>query len=113
MVIKAICPSIRLSHGKPEIINSDQGGQYTCPAREEACEEIRISMDGRSRCLDNVWIVRFWRTIKREYVYITPTDSVKELREGIKDYIEYHNTKRPHQDIEHRIPRTKYTEIDA
>lgn len=96
------------SHGKPEIINSDQGSQYTCPAWEKSCEGIQISMDGRHRCLDNVWIERFWRTIKREYVYINPTDNVKELREGIKDYIEYYNTKRPHQGIEHQIPMTKY-----
>lgn len=100
-------------HGKPEIINSDQGSQYTCLAWEEACEGIRMSMDGRRRCLDNVWIERFWRTIKREYVYINPTDDVKELREGIKDYIEYYNTKRPHQGIEHQIPMTKYAKIAA
>ena len=70
-------------------------------------------MDGRRRCLDNVWIERFWRTIKREYVYINPTDNVKELREGIKNYIEYYNTKRPHQGIEHQIPMTKYAKIAA
>ena len=96
------------SHGKPEIINSDQGSQYTCPAWEEACDGIRMSMDGRRRCLDNVWIERFWRTIKREYVYINPTDSVKELRDGIKNYIEYYNYKRPHQGIGHQIPMRKY-----
>ena len=49
----------------------------------------------------------------REYVYINPTDNVKELREGIKNYIEYYNTKRPHQGIEHQIPMTKYTKIAA
>ena len=101
------------SHGKPEIINSDQGSQYTCPTWEKACEGIRMSMDGRRRCLDNVWIERFWRTIKREYVYINPTDNVKELREGIKNYIEYYNTKRPHQGIEQQIPMTKYAKIAA
>ena len=78
-----------------------------------ACEGIRMSMDGRRRCLDNVWIERFWRTIKREYVYINPTDNVKELREGIKNYIEYYNTKRHHQGIEHQIPMTKYAKIAA
>ena len=70
-------------------------------------------MDGRRRCLDNVWIERFWRTIKREYVYINPTDNVKELREGIKNYIEYYNTKCPHQGVEHQIPMTKYAKIAA
>ena len=101
------------SHGKPEIINSDQGSQYTCPTWEKACEGIRMSMDGRRRCLDNVWIERFWRTIKREYVYINPTDNVKEQREGIKNDLEYYNTKRPHQGIEHQIPMTKYAKIAA
>ena len=86
---------------------------YTCPTWEKACEGIRMSMDGRRRCLDNVWIERFWRTIKREYVYINPTDNVKELREGIKNYIEYYNTKRPHQGIEHQIPMMKYAKIAA
>ena len=70
------------SHGKPEIINSDQGSQYTCPTWEKACEGIRISMDGMRRCLDNVCI-------------------------------EYYNTKRPHQGIEHQIPMTKYAKIAA
>ena len=101
------------SHGRPEIINSDQGSQYTCPAWENACEGISLSMDGRRRCLDNVWIERFWRTIKREYIYINPTNSVKELREGISTYIEYYNNKRPHQGIEHQIPMTKYVTIAA
>ena len=94
-------------------LNSDQGSQHTCPTWEKACEGIRMSMDGRRRCLDNVWIERFWRTIKREYVYINPTDNVKELREGIKNDLEYYNTKRPHQGIEHQIPMTKYTKIAA
>ena len=71
------------------------------------------SVTAGRRCLDNVWIERFWRTIKREYVYINPTDNVKELREGIKNYIEYYNTKRPHQGIEHQIPMTKYAKIAA
>ena len=63
-------------------LNSDQGSQYTCPTWEKACEGIRISMDGRRRCLDNVCI-------------------------------EYYNTKRPHQGIEHQIPMTKYAKIAA
>lgn len=101
------------AHGKPEIINSDQGSQYTSEAWEKACEGIKMSMDGRRRCLDNVWIERFWRTIKREYVYLNPTDNVLELREGIKNYIEYYNNKRPHQGINHMIPMALYTQKAA
>ncbi len=72
-------------YGAPKIINSDQGVQYTCEEWHRACDKygIRISMDGRARCLDNVWIERFWRTIKREYVYLNPEPTVGALRRGI------------------------------
>ena len=82
--------------GAPEIINSDQGVQYTCDEWHRACDKygIRISMDGRARCLDNVWIERFWRTIKREYVYLNPESTVGALRRGIAKYIDYYNNRR-------------------
>ena len=70
---------------------------------------IRVSMDGRGRCKDNIWIERFWRTIKQEYVYLYPTDSVSSLRKGIGDFIEFYNEKRPHQALEDFIfPSKKY-----
>lgn len=74
--------------GAPEIINSDQCSQYTTKAWEDLLKEngILISMDGRGRCKDNIRIERFWRTVKQECVYINPTDSVVELRQGISDY---------------------------
>ena len=56
-------------------------------------------MDGRGRCKDNIWIERFWRTIKQEYVYIYPTDSVTELRDGIGGFIRFYNEERPHQSL--------------
>lgn len=64
-------------HGKPDIVNSDQGSQFTCPLWVEYLEkqEITISMDGKGRALDNIWIERFWHTIKQEYVYICPADN--------------------------------------
>jgi len=98
-------------HGAPEIINSDQGSQYTSEKWIEACNSysIKISMDGRARCLDNIWIERFWRTIKQEHIYLNPVESVTELREGIKNFIEYYNRKRPHQGIEHNIPYELYS----
>lgn len=97
-------------HGAPEIINSDQGCQYTSKEWLEACERlgIRVSMDGRARCLDNIWIERFWRTIKREYIYLNPEDNAANLRSGIGKFIEYYNTKRCHQGIGHRIPAQVY-----
>ena len=97
-------------YGSPEIVNSDQGSQYTTKAWEDllAKHDIRISMDGRGRCKDNIWIERFWRTIKQEYIYITPADSVEELRKGIGDFVKFYNFKRPHQSLDVLLPAMKY-----
>lgn len=98
-------------HGAPEIINSDQGCQYTSEQWHECCKRlgITISMDGRGRCKDNIWIERFWRTIKMEHIYLAPADSVGELRAGISEYIAYYNNRRPHQGIERQIPMKLYS----
>lgn len=97
-------------HGAPEIINSDQGCQYTSKEWHEACEGygIKISMDGKARCLDNIWIERFWRTIKREYIYLNPENNVLDLRKGVARYIDYYNNRRYHQGIDHQIPAARY-----
>lgn len=93
-------------HGKPEIINSDQGSQFTCEAWVECLKshKIEISMDGRGRCLDNVWIERFWRTLKREFVYLNPSDNGHDLYVGIKGYLEYYNNRRTHQSLRRQTP---------
>lgn len=98
------------AHGAPEIINSDQGSQYTCPLWLDTCKEydIKISMDGKGRCKDNIWIERFWRTIKIEHIYLNPEDNVSLLREGIRKYMDYYNNVRCHQGIDHQIPMKKY-----
>jgi putative transposase len=69
-------------YGVPKIINSDQGSQYTTKNWKELLNKnnIQISMDRKGRCKDNIWIERFWRTIKQEYIYINPSDTVDELR---------------------------------
>lgn len=97
-------------HGAPEIINSDRGSQYTSKEWLEACEAygIKVSMDGRARCLDNIWIERFWRTVKREYIYLNPEDNVVALRRGIAGFIDYYNNRRSHQGIGHKIPAHVY-----
>lgn len=76
----------------------------------ETCETygIKVSMDGGARCLDNIWIERFWRTIKREYIYLNPEDNVVALRRGIAGFIDYYNTRRSHQEIGHKIPAQVY-----
>ena len=97
--------------GAPEIINSDQGSQYTCKEWADTCTGygIKISMDGRARCLDNIWIERFWRSIKQEYIYLNPESTVEALRNGITHYMTVYNEKRPHQGIGHRTPYDMYT----
>ena len=74
-------------YGAPEIINSDQGSQYTTKQWEDLLtgHGIQISMDGKGRCKYNIWIEHFWRTIKQEYIYLNPADSVDELRDRIWD----------------------------
>lgn len=102
-------------YGASEIINSGQGMQYTCKDWHCACDKygIRISMDGRVRCLDNVWTERFWRTIKHEYVYLNPEPTVDELRRGIMQYLDYYNKRRCHQGLAHQTPRTVYAAVAA
>ena len=66
-------------------------------------------MDGRGRCKDNIWIERFWRTIKQEQVYRYPTDDVEQLRTGIGEYMKYYNEQRPHQSLgKATVPAKKY-----
>ena len=87
-------------NGVPEIINTDQGGQYTNPTWIHYLEEkkIKISMDGKGRATDNIWIERFWKTIKYNHIYLNPCDTGLELFEGVQTYIEYYHNKK-HQTI--------------
>ena len=97
-------------HGKPEIINSDQGSQYTSFAWIHYLEEqgIQISMDSKGRAIDNIWIERFWKSIKYNYIYLNPCDNGLELFEGVREYIEYYNQKK-HQTIKKK-PNDAYQE---
>ena len=97
--------------GAPEIINSDQGRQFTCLEWKETCAEhpeMRISMDGRGRAKDNIWIERFWRTIKYEYIYIQPEENGAALYQGILRFIDDYNYHRHHQGIDRQIPSKLY-----
>jgi putative transposase len=97
-------------YGKPEIINSDQGSQFTCNEWIEYLEkeEIKISMDGKGRAIDNIFIERLWRSVKYDYVYIkVPADGL-ELYHGLKEYFDYYNNQLCHQGIDHQIPANKY-----
>jgi putative transposase len=97
-------------HGKPEIINSDQGSQFTSDGYIELLkrEDIQISMDGKGRALDNVFIERLWRSVKQEYVYLNPCTTGQELWHGLSDYFNFYNRERPHQSLDNLPPRTRY-----
>lgn len=84
------------SHGRPEIINSDQGSQFTCSQYIELLqqEKIRISMDGKGRAIDNIYIERFWRSIKYRHIYLNPANDGIELFKGIMKWIDKYNNRR-------------------
>ncbi len=97
-------------HGAPEIHNSDQGSQYTSQEYIETLKkhQIKISMDGKGRALDNVYIERFWRSIKQEKIYLNPPNGGMELHQIVKEYIQFYNEKRRHTEIGKMPPDQKY-----
>jgi putative transposase len=92
--------------GRPEIFNTDQGSQFTIAAftGRLAAEGIRISMDGRGRWMDNVFIERLWRSLKYEEVYLKGYADGQEARAGIAAWVAFYNAERPHQALGHRTP---------
>ena len=99
-----------LNDAMPEIINSDQGSQFTSDDWVEYLKEygVKISMTGKGRCLDNVYIERFWRSFKQEEFYLNEYDSVQALRLSINRYIEFYNTQRWHQSLNYKTPAAIY-----
>jgi putative transposase len=95
-----------LRRGRPDIFNSDQGSQFTSEkfTGELAAREIAISMDGRGRCMDNIFIERLWRSLKYEEVYLKDYASVTEARASIAKYFRFYNQERLHQSLEYRTP---------
>jgi len=95
---------------KPEIFNSDQGSQYTAKEHVKILQEydIKISMDGKGRSIDNICIERFWRTIKYEEIYLNDYKSMSELRYSIKNYIDKYNSRRLHSAIDNKTPNEVY-----
>lgn len=102
-------------HGIPGIINSDQGGQFTSELYTEFLKQkgIRQSMDGKARWVDNVIIERWFRSLKTEYVYINEYNSPRELRSGIRDYVQDYNELRPHQTHDYQTPWQVYSSAFA
>jgi len=93
-------------HGKPEIFNTDQGGQFSCDAFLDILRavEVRISMDGRGRWMDNVFVERLWRTVKHEDVYLRCYENPRQLHQGLDRFFRHYNEERPHQALEYKTP---------
>lgn len=99
-----------LEKGGPEIFNTDQGSQFTSQAFTGRLEEagVAISMDGRGRALDNIFVERLWRTVKYEDIYIKGYVTVAELEAGLTDYFWFYNHERPHQALGYQTPAEVY-----
>ena len=99
-----------LRRGRPDIFNSDQGSQFTSEKFTGvlAARQIAISMDGRGRCLDNIFVERLWRSLKYEDVYLRDYASLPEARAGIARYFRFYNQERLHQSLAYRTPAAVY-----
>ena len=97
-------------YGCPEIFNSDQGSQFTSETFTAKLKDhgIRISMDGRGRWRDNIFIERFWRSVKYEEVYLKAYDSIAEARKELRNYFEFYNKQRRHQGLCKKSPEEVY-----
>jgi putative transposase len=95
-----------LATGTPAVFNTDQGVQFTAKAFTERVERAgaAVSMDGRGRCLDNVFVERLWRSVKYEDVYLRGYESVRDLERGLAAYFRFYNTERLHQSLDYRTP---------
>lgn len=104
------CVERGLAQATPEIVNSDQGSHFTSPQYTERWQqaEVRISMDGKGRALDNIFTERLWRTVKYEEVYLQDYGSPKEARRGLTQYFEFYNHRRLHQALGYRPPAEVY-----
>ena len=97
-------------YGAPEIFNTDQGSQFTdcdftAPLLERA---VRVSMDGKGRWVDNVFVERLWRSVKYEHIYLHAHETVRELKSALTRYFEFFNTVRPHQSLDYATPDEIY-----
>jgi putative transposase len=99
-----------LSLGKPEVFNTDQGVQFTAEAftGRLLSAGVAVSMDGRGRCLDNVFVERLWRSVKYEELYLRCYETVPQLSKGLGRYFPFYNEERPHQSLDYQTPAEVY-----
>ncbi len=98
------------THGKPEIMDSDQGSQFTSETYVELLKQhgIQISMDGKGRAIDNIFIERLWRTVKYEHIYLHAYEDGLSLYKGLHNYFSFYNGERRHQSLSYRTPEETY-----
>ncbi len=110
--VRTVVEDAIFMHGQPEIINSDQGSQFTgheyTSLLENREKKIQISMDGKGRAIDNIFIERFWKSIKYECIYLHLFEDGVQLYEGVKQYMQEYNTQRPHQSLHYKTPASIY-----
>lgn len=94
----------------PGIHNSDQGSHFTSSKYTDILvgKEIRVSMDGRGRCMDNIFTERLWRTVKYENIYLKSYENFAQAKAGLTDYFQFYNTRRPHQSLGNHTPEQIY-----
>jgi len=99
-----------LSIAVPEISNSDQGSHFTSEQFLQPLQQrnVQISMDGRGRCMDNIFTERLWRTVKYENVYLKSYRTIAEANTGLTEYFQFYNTQRPHQSLAYQTPEAVY-----
>ena len=99
-----------VKYGKPEIFNSDQGSQFTSEEFTAVLKqhEIQISMDGRGRCYDNIFVERLWWTVKHEWVYLRPAANGIEQKRSLVEFFDWYNRRRPHQSLDWKTPDEAY-----
>jgi putative transposase len=104
-----------LAQGRPEVFNTDQGTQFTAQAFTARLEAagVAVSMDGKGRCLDNIFVERLWRTVKYEDIYLRCYEAVPELTQGLERYFPFYNDQRPHQALDYRTPAAVYRGLAA
>jgi putative transposase len=97
---------LALCQGQPDIFNTDQGAQFTSDAFTACLQQhdIRISMDGRGRALDNIFVERLWRSVKYEDIYLKEYVTVSQLDAGLASYFRFYNYERPHQSLAYGTP---------
>ncbi|QJD28515.1 IS3 family transposase [Methylococcus geothermalis] len=97
-------------HGKPEIFNTDQGSQFTSTEFVDLLQGqgLRVSMDGKGRWVDNVFVERLWKSVKYEEVYLHAYDSVSQARQGLQSYFKFYNERRPHSSLDGKTPDSVY-----